>query len=220
MGTLPYMAPEQVEGKESDARSDIFSFGAVVYEMVTGHRAFSGDSQVRLISAILEGNPPEPSHLQPKAPRGLDRVIATCLAKHADDRWQTAADLTRELRWVVDDQQTNQTPTVADGMWVRRLAGAAAMMILIVAATAVWFMSQTTANVPPSVTRLAIPLPSGQQLALFRGAAPIALSPDGLYLAYVAQSGDSDQLYLRHVGEFESRVVPGTEGGAAPVLLA
>jgi serine/threonine protein kinase len=95
LGTLQYMAPEQVEGKEADARADIFSFGAVVYEMATGKRAFDGQSQASVIAAILERDPPPISSLQPLTPPALDRVVKICLEKDPDDRWQTASDLTR-----------------------------------------------------------------------------------------------------------------------------
>jgi serine/threonine protein kinase len=93
VGTLQYMAPEQLEGKEVDARTDIFAFGAVVYEMATGKRAFEGKSQASLIAAILEREPPAMSSLQPMTPPALDRVIKRCLAKEPEIRWQTVIDL-------------------------------------------------------------------------------------------------------------------------------
>src|SRR6202162_5401287 len=99
VGTLQYMAPEQLEGKEVDARTDIFAFGAIVYEMATGKKAFEGKSQASLIAKILEADPPPISTLQPMTPPALERVVKTCLAKDPDDRWQTARDLTRELKW-------------------------------------------------------------------------------------------------------------------------
>src|SRR5712671_4483683 len=98
IGTLQYMAPEQVEGKDVDARTDIFAFGTVVYEMATGKSAFYGKSQASLIAAILEHEPPSMSSLQPMTPLALDRVFKRCLAKDPDDRWQTARDLYFELR--------------------------------------------------------------------------------------------------------------------------
>ena len=98
LGTLQYMAPEQLEGKEADSRTDIFAFGAVVYEMATGKRAFEGKSQASLIAAILKDDPPPMSELQSMTPQLLDWVVKRCLAKEPDERWQTAADLMAGLR--------------------------------------------------------------------------------------------------------------------------
>src|ERR1700731_3009721 len=102
LGTLQYMAPEQLEGKEVDARTDIFAFGAVVYETATGKRAFEGESQASVIAKILETDPPPISSLQPMTPPALDRVVKRCLAKEPDERWQSANDLTNELKWIAE----------------------------------------------------------------------------------------------------------------------
>jgi serine/threonine protein kinase len=102
VGTFQYMSPEQVEGKEVDARSDIFSFGSVLYEMLTGQRAFQGKSQLSVASAILEKDPEPISTLQPMTPPMLERAVKRCLAKEPDDRWQTARDLLLELKWITD----------------------------------------------------------------------------------------------------------------------
>ena len=100
IGTVPYMSPEQLDGKEVDARSDIFSLGAVLYEMVTGNRAFQGKSEFSVASAILHKDPPPISTLQPLTPPALERTIRVCLAKDPDERWQSASDLWNELRWI------------------------------------------------------------------------------------------------------------------------
>src|SRR5579864_9387740 len=102
LGTLQYMAPEQVEGKmdQIDARTDIFAFGVVVYEMATGKKAFEGKTQASLIAKILETDPPPLSSLQPMTPPALDRVVKRCLAKEPDDRWQSARDLEQDLKWI------------------------------------------------------------------------------------------------------------------------
>ena len=100
VGTLQYMAPEQLEGKEADARTDIFALGTVLYEMATGQRAFKGKSQASLIAAILASEPPPISSLRPMTPPALDRLVRTCLAKDPDERWQSARDLAQELEWI------------------------------------------------------------------------------------------------------------------------
>src|SRR6266851_1426649 len=114
VGTLQYMAPEQLEGKEVDARTDIFAFGAVVYETATGKRAFEGKSQASVISAIMTSEPAPMSSLQPMTPPALDRVVKRSLAKDPDDRWQSARDLEVELKWVAEGgSQVGQAPTAA-----------------------------------------------------------------------------------------------------------
>ncbi|HEY7369985.1 MAG TPA: serine/threonine-protein kinase, partial [Thermoanaerobaculia bacterium] len=102
LGTFRYMAPEQLEGREADSRTDIFALGALLYEMVTGEKAFEGRSQASLISAILRDQPPPISQVQKLAPATLDRVVRTCLAKDPEERWQSAADVARELKWVAE----------------------------------------------------------------------------------------------------------------------
>src|SRR5580698_1189300 len=102
LGTLQYMAPEQLEGGVVDARTDIFAFGVVVYEMATGKKAFEGKSQASLIAKILETDPPPISSLQPMSPPQLDRVVKKCLRKDRDDRWQTARDVYEELKWIAE----------------------------------------------------------------------------------------------------------------------
>ena len=102
LGTLHYMAPEQLEGEDADARSDMFALGTVIYEMTTGKRAFDGKSPASVIAAILEREPAPITALEPLAPPVLDHVIRRCLAKEPDDRWQTAGDLMRELKWLAE----------------------------------------------------------------------------------------------------------------------
>ena len=113
MGTYQYMSPEQIEGKEADARSDIFSFGAVLYEMATGRRAFEGKSQVTVASAILEKDPEPVSMHQPLAPPSLQHVIQGALMKDPDSRWQSAADVARQLRWISSVDSTSGAQRIA-----------------------------------------------------------------------------------------------------------
>ena len=113
LGTMPYMSPEQLEGKDVDARSDIFALGSVIYEMATGRRAFDGTSQATLIAAILDRQPAPISEVQPLAPAGLDRIVRTCLEKDPDDRWQHASDIARQLRWLTPESDSARQAAAA-----------------------------------------------------------------------------------------------------------
>src|ERR1700758_3703578 len=114
VGTFQYMSPEQVEGKEADSRSDIFSLGAVLYEMVTGKRAFEGKTLVSVAASILEKEPEPIRTVQPLTPASLERVVRKCLAKDPDARWQSSGDLASELRWIAESSTsgTHIAPTV------------------------------------------------------------------------------------------------------------
>ena len=101
-GTVPYMAPEQIEGRDVDGRTDIFAFGVVLFEMLCGRRPFAGDSRASLMAAIVAAEPPALSSLQPRVPASLERLIRRCLAKDPEDRWQTARDMAAELRWIAE----------------------------------------------------------------------------------------------------------------------
>src|SRR6202007_1249172 len=113
VGTLQYMAPEQLEGKEADARTDIFAFGVVVYEMATGKKAFEGKSQASLMAKILETDPPPMTSLVPMTPPALDHVVKRCIEKDPDERWQSAKDICEQLRWISDGGSQAGTPVVA-----------------------------------------------------------------------------------------------------------
>ncbi len=102
VGTFQYMAPEQLEGKEADARADIFALGELIYEMATGKPAFTGKSRASLIAAILTTEPPPMESLQPLTPVSLGRIVKKCLAKDPDERWQSASDLAAELKWIAE----------------------------------------------------------------------------------------------------------------------
>jgi eukaryotic-like serine/threonine-protein kinase len=226
LGTLQYMAPEQVEGKtdQIDARTDIFAFGAVVYEMATGKRAFEGKTQASLIAKILETDPPPMSSLQPMTPPVLDRVIKRCLAKDPDDRWQTARDLEVELKWIAEggSHAGASVPTAAlkgvRAIGQRTLALIFGMLLFVAVVTglAVWNLKPAPSPASRFVSRYVITLPPGQQLAgLDRGPA-VALSPDGTQLAYVARQGVTQQLYVQAMDSLDSKPIPGTEGAFAP----
>src|SRR5712692_2781753 len=139
LGTFQYMAPEQLEGKESDARADFFSFGAVLYEMATGRKAFTGSSYASLIAAILSSEPPPISTLQPLSPPALDRIVQRCLAKDPDERWQTALDLASELKWIAENLGRGDIETPRRGderqkpvVWIA-LAALATLIALVFA---------------------------------------------------------------------------------------
>src|SRR5262249_52797255 len=131
LGTFQYMAPEQLEGQDADERTDIFAFGAVLYEAITGRKAFEGKTQASLISAIMSATPPAVSSLQSIAPRALDRVIHTCLEKQRDDRFQSARDLSLQLGWIADsadDPGVSVSSPAPRGIWSRALPYVAALL--------------------------------------------------------------------------------------------
>jgi eukaryotic-like serine/threonine-protein kinase len=117
IGTFQYMAPEQLEGKEADTRTDIFALGEVIYEMATGKPAFSGKSRASLIAAILTTEPPPISQLQPLTPPALERVVKTCLAKDPDDRWQSARDIATNLEWIAEGESPLPSSKVKHNPW-------------------------------------------------------------------------------------------------------
>ena len=139
VGTVQYMAPEQLEGREADARSDIFSFGAVLYEMATRRKAFEGRSAASVIAAILEKDPAPISQLQPLFPPALERLVKTCLAKDPDERWQTVHDVLLELKWIADagSQAGVPAPVVSRRKLRERLAWALAA-VLAISVLALW----------------------------------------------------------------------------------
>jgi serine/threonine-protein kinase len=221
VGTLQYMAPEQLEGKEVDARTDIFAFGAVVYEMATGKKAFEGMSQASVISAIMASDPSPMTSLQPMTPPALDRVVKKCLAKEPDRRWQASSDVCDELKWIAEGgSQVTLVPTAAT-KGIRALGrrplilGLGCLLLgLMIAGLAVWNLKPSPS--PQPVTRMVIKLPAGQQLAGLDLGPAVALSPDGTQLAYLARQGSTQQLYLRAMDSLEAKPIPGTEGAFNP----
>jgi eukaryotic-like serine/threonine-protein kinase len=222
LGTLQYMAPEQLEGKEVDARTDIFAFGAVVYEMATGKRAFEGSTQASVISAIMSADPAPMTSLQPMTPPALDRVVKRCLAKDPEERWQSPNDLTNELKWIAEGGSQAGAMPVPAGKGIGALnsrglvLSAGIFLGAAIAGIAVWNLKPLPSPTAQLVTRLTITLPPGQQLAGFENGSAVALSPDGTHLAYVARQGNMQQLYLRALDSLEVRPVAGTEGAVGP----
>jgi eukaryotic-like serine/threonine-protein kinase len=225
LGTLQYMAPEQLEGKEVDARTDIFAFGTIVYEMATGKKAFEGKSQASVNGAILKDDPPPISSLQPMTPPQLDRVVKKCLAKEPEERWQAASDLTDELKWIAEGGSRASLMSAAQAKGIRALGRRPLVLSLgslligvVIASLATWNLKPTPAPPSQRVSRTVINLPPGQQLAGLENGPAVALSPDGNKLAYVARQGSTQQLYLRAMDSLESKLTPGTEGGVNPIF--
>jgi eukaryotic-like serine/threonine-protein kinase len=175
LGTLHYMAPEQVEGKDADARTDIFAFGAVVYEMLTGKKAFEGKSPASVIAGILAHDPPPISDAQPLTPRVLDHVAKKCLAKDPEDRWQTAADVRSELKWVAEEidggtaSAALSTRSLKRAMWA--VGGVALLAIAALAVVATLYVRRAVPE--PVVTRFDVVTPPTSDAFSF------ALSADG-----------------------------------------
>jgi Tol biopolymer transport system component len=222
IGTFQYMSPEQVEGKELDARSDIFSLGAILYEMLSGRKAFEGRSQLSVASAILEREPLRISSIQPMTPPGLEHMVKKCLAKSVEERWQSAGDLASELRWVAEASTQGGAgdashPATKIG-WQRTaaiasIAGLAAMVLVL----AFFLMREggSRGNGEHVVLKLNIALPAKQELAADMTQA-VMLSPGGERVAYVATESGVSHLYVRRLDQFESVAIPDSEGAIFP----
>jgi serine/threonine-protein kinase len=219
LGTFQYMAPEQIEGTEADARTDLFAFGCVLYEMLTGKKAFEGKTRASLLGAILKDEPPPVSKVQPIAPAALDRIVATCLAKDPEERWQTARDLQRELKWVAS---TAASPAKAgphnlpSGGPARRATPivAAALASAAVVGVTVWALMRTTPASRPVIRLQATP-PATAPLYIDAIAPDVAVSPDGTRIAYLGGVAPG-QLYVRDLDQSEATPLAGVVGVRGP----
>ncbi len=213
VGTLQYMSPEQLEGREADARSDIFAFGAVLYEMITGERAFFGTSKASLIGSIMKEQPRSITELQPTSPPAMDRLIKKCLQKDPDKRWQSAADLKDELDWIASagSQAGIPAPVSSKRRVRRRLAWVVAGVCAV--AAIVLGIQRITMNSPESQTvRFSVPIPAGVDHVDW----PL-LSPDGQYLAFLGfDSGGISQIWIRPLSSQQAHPLPGTENSWRP----
>jgi eukaryotic-like serine/threonine-protein kinase len=212
LGTFQYMAPEQLEGKEADARTDIFALGCVLYEMATGQRAFKGESQASLISSIMNSQPPPVWKAAPTTPVGFDRVVRTCLAKDPDDRWQSAADAARQLEWTSEDSSDRTSPDApipSPRRWREGLAWLVAAAAIVAAVATPLFRRPQK---PADLVRLTLAAPPGFQLG-----EAAALSPDGRRIAFVADdAGGKTSLWIRTLDGLGSKQILGTENARFP----
>jgi Tol biopolymer transport system component/predicted Ser/Thr protein kinase len=218
VGTLQYMAPEQLEGKEVDARTDIFAFGTVVYEMATGKRTFEGKSQASLIAAILEREPPAMSSLQPMTPPALDRLVKRCLPKDPDDRWQTARDLEKDLKWIAEggSQAGMPAPLVARRKARERLGWAVAALAIVAflaaLVPAILYLRRSISEAQP--IRFTIGAP---EKTTFQGgpASPWpAVSPDGRQIAFEVSTSGGAFIEVRSLSSLAAQMLTETGQGS------
>jgi serine/threonine protein kinase/Tol biopolymer transport system component len=211
LGTFQYMSPEQLEGKEADARSDIFSFGAMLYEMITGRKGFEGSSHASLITAVMSVNPPPVSAIQPMASPALDRVVQRCLAKSPDDRWQSAGDLLSELEWVTESGSKAGIPAPVaakrrsrERMW-QLAAGLAAVLLL---GSLVWIAAHLR-NEPAAAAEVRFQIPVPDKLTFFFYQPP-SVSQDGERIAFTAAASpsDPDRLFVRPLSAATATEIP------------
>jgi Tol biopolymer transport system component len=204
LGTMQYMAPEQLEGKDTDARSDIFAFGATLYEMVSGKKAFEGKSQAHLIAAIISV---DPDPLSPPIPPALNFLVKQCLVKDPEERLQTVTDLLADLRWIAEGGSgtgmSRSSATRGRARWARFAVGAASVLAVAVAATALLGLRKADA---PLENRFLIPTP---EMPVPEAA---AISPDGRAVAYSARDAATTFLFVRPIDTDTPLKLPGTEG--------
>jgi eukaryotic-like serine/threonine-protein kinase len=217
LGTASYMSPEQARGKACDKRTDIWAFGCVLYELLTGKQAFHGESTTEILAAVLREDP-DWQALPDSTPVKIRDLLGRCLQKDLRRRLHDAADARIEI------EEAQAAPTVAEPAaavkGIRSLGRRALILSLstlllgaAIASVAVWNLKPTS---PQHVTRTVINLPPGQQLAGLDSGPAVAVSPDGTQLAYVARQGGVQQLYLRATDSLDAKPIPGTEGAVNP----
>jgi eukaryotic-like serine/threonine-protein kinase len=211
LGTYPYMSPELLEGKETDARSDIFAFGAMLYEMITGRRSFEGSSSASLIAAVMSTNPPPVSTIQPMASPALDRLIRKCLAKSPDDRWQSAGDLLSELQWITETASNAgiPAPLVTKHRNRERLAWLAAVIAAVLLVGSLLWMAARLRKEPALAAEVRFQIHAPEKLNFFFYEIP-AVSPNGDRIAFTAASTmvDKDRLFVRPLNSETATEIP------------
>jgi len=225
LGTVQYMAPEQLEGGEADARSDLFSLGAVIYEMVTGVKAFDGKSAVSVMSAILKDAPKPLSASQPMVPSSLERIVTTCLEKDPEDRWQSAHDLGRELRWIADTARAPEATPAKAAAPVRaisiNIAAALVAGAILLGAASMWLLKPNRPEGTAGTSGVADLLITLSPHEAFSLALPFTISPNGRTVAYTsAVAGQASMLYLRNIDSPEVKPITGSEGANYPFFSA
>jgi Tol biopolymer transport system component len=221
VGTFQYMAPEQLEGSEADARSDIFAFGLILYEMATGRRAFEGKTQASFIASILKDEPRPMTDVQPANPPALERLVRTCLRKDPDERRQTMHDVVLDLRWIAeaggrDDALAGAARAPASRRRERLWMGLALLSLLAAAVLGVW-RPGPQAPEPPAVSASILP-PEGSAFEFvgLQSGAP-ALSPDGRHLVFTARGAEGrTSLWVRSLDRPDARNLLGTDGATSP----
>jgi Tol biopolymer transport system component len=226
VGTFQYMSPEQVEGKELDGRSDIFSLGAVLYEMVTGRRAFEGKSQLSVASAILEKEPAPISSIKPLTPPVLDRAIRRCLAKDPEERWQSSSDLASELKWIAEAGVESATRGVAASRGKLRLVAVWVAMTVATIALAITATYYATRAAPETPLMASVIPPPGVFADTSGRIGPPQISPDGRRMAFIGcktesaassmVGGKTCSIWLRVLALAEAREVSDTSGAYYP----
>jgi Tol biopolymer transport system component len=220
LGTLQYMAPEQLEGREADARSDVFAFGAIVYEMVTGKRAFDGTSPASIVAAILDHHPPVMSSVEALTPAPLDHLVARCLSKVPEARWQTATDVMYQLKWIagLPASAPAAAPIRATGELKQRLMWLAAGVLValgLAAGGVTWFRS-SPADLRP--IRFPILAPPGVIVTNGTNNTVAVVSPDGRRVAFIGQRAGvgAYQLWVRSLDSLEAYPLAGTDAATLP----
>jgi len=218
LGTFQYMAPEQLAGEEADARTDIFSFGAVLYEMATGRRAFEGKNRTSLIAQIVGGEPRPLREILPLTPLPFEHIVQKCLSKEPDDRWQSAHDLAEELKWIgqAGSQASALSAPVARRKYRERLAWALALIAMAIAIAALLQSRITIARQnQAAIHRFNLAIPPEVSIDRRRNG-PVALRPDGKAIVYVAFSGSTSHLFFRPLDSFEATQIAGTDDAVSP----
>jgi serine/threonine protein kinase len=218
IGTVGYMAPEQIRGLAADRRSDIFSFGAVLYEMLCGRRAFTGTTNADVMTAILKEDPPDLTVVEPRVPPILGRVVERCLEKSPVDRFQSTEDLAFALEGLAASADTGSvTPHATEEPMAARkwpYAAAAVAVLLVLGVVATTYLRLPSSSI--GVIRLPVPPPRGAA-TITPATDMMSLSPDGKRLLFPAASGDgTERLWVRSLNAIDALPIAGTESGTYP----